>query len=561
MLFQTTSIVLCLLASFGSSTDAQTPLQNANHIFNAIHSAMRQFGSSLNHNGMSLFIARVPEGTELYHGTSSSDRINGTEWLAFEPEHALIFARGNRGPPGHRKPPGGPPEGPPEHSDVEEEKLRRPDRGAGGQDPKRKPDCHGPRADPDEKRSRRLGQAADENVSKRATRHGEGEHDPPPHHRPGAFERLASQLPFFKDKDDEQKHGFLHTYRTKHDLRLLYLDGQSAAKSQKGTLDVQDLVLLETNPSEGRGGMGGEFERAQGLCRMAHERWEDRIDGVLRMEGGFEIILCSFEDHLDVARITQAKTDQGGMGRPGGGNDDDHFNYYEAVAARYDGIGGGRVEVDYNDFVTLFAIPDAVYTDETGRPRVRNESDIIEPLRKSISEMVLRQHETSTNWQAVADMVIARYADRIAYLTSGDLTSLSTLQAEIDRALRPFIDYGHRNASAEISRCASQFLRIHADAASTAARAVHNVTITLCSTLSAAAASDGFTAALTKLEDLKTWLAWTTWRRCQGCGYHEICFLPIWPVGSEEDFDKPTCRSNISDAPRGYWGGFGRPPH
>ncbi|KAK4234751.1 hypothetical protein C8A03DRAFT_18407 [Achaetomium macrosporum] len=86
--------------------------QNAYSIFNAIHSAMRQWGSSLNHNGMSFFLATVPAGVMLYHGTSSPHSPPGPEWLAFEIEHAEMFAhpRYGRGkppiPPRHGTPPG-----------------------------------------------------------------------------------------------------------------------------------------------------------------------------------------------------------------------------------------------------------------------------------------------------------------------------------------------------------------------------------------------------------------------------------------------------------------------
>ena len=65
---------------------------NANHIFNTIHSSMRQWGPSLNHNGMSLFLAVVPEGTILYHGTNLPDAESGMEWVAFERDLALQFA-------------------------------------------------------------------------------------------------------------------------------------------------------------------------------------------------------------------------------------------------------------------------------------------------------------------------------------------------------------------------------------------------------------------------------------------------------------------------------------
>lgn len=82
-----------------STVSSDATVDNANHIFNAIHSSMRQWGSSLNHNGMSFFLATVPEGTQLYHGTWDPDFVKGMQWLAFEPEHALIFAGPRRGPP------------------------------------------------------------------------------------------------------------------------------------------------------------------------------------------------------------------------------------------------------------------------------------------------------------------------------------------------------------------------------------------------------------------------------------------------------------------------------
>lgn len=65
---------------------------NAYRIFNAIHSAGRQWGSSLNHNGFSFFPAVMPKGTLTYHGARTPDPPTNPEWLAFEVEHAENFA-------------------------------------------------------------------------------------------------------------------------------------------------------------------------------------------------------------------------------------------------------------------------------------------------------------------------------------------------------------------------------------------------------------------------------------------------------------------------------------
>ncbi|PGH11889.1 hypothetical protein AJ80_06955 [Polytolypa hystricis UAMH7299] len=92
-------LIITFLTSLSAARDLQALVidaaesRNAIHIFNAIYCSMRQWGSSINHNGMSLFIATIPAGTELFHGTVSPGPVVGMDWLAFEPEHAAIFAR------------------------------------------------------------------------------------------------------------------------------------------------------------------------------------------------------------------------------------------------------------------------------------------------------------------------------------------------------------------------------------------------------------------------------------------------------------------------------------
>ncbi|CAD0109236.1 unnamed protein product [Aureobasidium uvarum] len=668
----------------------QNATQHANHIFNAVHSSLRQFGSSLNHNGMSLFIATVPEGTEFYHGTEKSERVEGMQWLAFEPEHALIFARGRRGPPpgdGHGPPADGrgPPadeegdetaEGTSSQSELEsedKEKHHIPEgrpRHRGGKDGKSrigKPHgdngCHGPsrndsrpdgphhgpppppphrgppghhhddtprRCPPGEGHLpsswttpdwfKHHDENHDENHDEdhddrdHPEHHGspphEGfdglsgpHHDHPDHHdfpilpigywvhrlgdlmrnpkrrhvpppkdisskpmQSEMIETRAEQEPLAPGNPGDNNSGYLHTYRTKHNLRLLYVDGQSAAKSKKGTLDTQDVLLLE-NSIDNDSGMFGERERAEQLCKLVHEQWDDSIDGILRMEGGFEIILCDFAAHLDVVSIAKTNPKAGG-GFGGGADNGDGFNYYRAVAARYHGVGGGRAVLDYEGFVSAFAYPEAVTFDSTGRPRLNNESSAMDSVRQAVDKMILQEEERtdSVNWQAITDMVVARYADRIEYLASGSLTTLSTLKAEIERALRPFIDYSARNSSSEIERCASQFIPGHVSSTSTivAAQAIRQVTRTLCSSLMIASEQTDYTTAFDQIKQLKEYLAWTTWKQCRGCAADEICFLPIWPVGTAEDFEQPKCRSDVSLAPGNgggdrYWNDLGGP--
>lgn len=490
--------------------------ENANHIFNSVHDSLRQWGSSLHHNGMSMFFTTVPVSTELYHGTSSPYRVNQTEWLAFEPEHALMFARSRP-----------PPKGPPHHKD----------------DTRNNSPAH---------RMQEL------MLVGKSSNDQDHEILSPNHNHDNRNDGPRQSHPA---RDDKPGHGYLHTYRTRRTLHLLYVDGQSAAKSGKGTLDLQDLVIRDPDSQRStvtnsqkrpHGGPMNEWERALELCHLAESLWERKIDGILRMEAGFEIILCSFEDNLDVVSIKQQQSQD--MGDPRSGRDD--WSYYQAVAARFDGIGGHRARVDFDSFLTAFAYPNCVRIDDAGLPRVTNDTTVIKAVRSDLRHMLTTSSDSvnGTDWQAITDLIVARYAGRIAYLASDRTGSLLDFQGEVDRALRPFIDYAVRNDDDEIARCASQFLSPEATADdSIAAIAVRETYLHICTSLVLALESKTHEEGLSRVRELKQWLGWATWKKCNGCVLDEVCMIPIWPWGSKADFDHPRC-SNSSIHGRGdYW--------
>ena len=493
--------------ALGKTTPYLPP--NTNHIFNAIHSSMRQWGSSINHNGMSFFLATVPKELQFYHGTHMSKPVTGMEWLAFEPEHAMLFA-GGRGPP--RRRPGEP------------------------REPGQPPDEPGRRPPPDSP--------------------GRG---PPPPMAFGYHQHVTEQVPMAGEDEEgtNMTSGWLHTYATKRDLQLLYIDGMSAAKSDKGTLDSQDHVLLnDTEPHIGF----YDYTRATLMCKLAKDRWSNRIDGFIRMEAGFEIILCSFEQNLDSVRITRAK-DRDGNGEPGRRIGwDARFAYYRAIAARYHDIGGGRVALDYDHFVTAYTYPIDLFASGEELPRLRNLSaKAVAPLVTDLDSLVVGKNvnKSSYNWQSIADMIVERYAKTLKYLISGALSTTELLQEEIGLLLQPFIDWEFPDVTAEIERCASQFLPpVHNS--SLAARVITDVSTLICSTLRSSLDEDDHETAVSSIQALIEYLDWTTWKDCGGCGVDEICFTAIWPQGSVEDREHPSCtNASALQEKHGYWGGFG----
>ena len=494
-----------------ASLDASSPtVKNAIHIFNAIHSSMRQLGSSLNHNGMSFFPARIPAGTEFYHGTDTPEPVDVMEWLAFEPEHALQFAWIIFGA-----------------NDTEQQTSASPKW------------MHG------SKLTKIL-------LTQQIPKNGEHSLDPPPHNslqRPlYASEQPSSSKPrpIFRAEP-----GWLHTYVTKHDLRLVYIDGQSAAKSLKGTLDSQDYIIGSPQP------MFFDRERALRMCKLAAEEWHGRIDGFIRMEHGFELILCDFPTHVDLLRVERSSRNMTDMRE---NIVVEMFSFWKAITIRYHGIGMGRVRLDYARMVTAFAYDIDLFYDRGDLPRLKNiPKEHLARIFADLSKNILldddaQLHSQQVDWQAVADMIVARYSDALHELAySPFYNSEKSIKQASAMLMRPFIDSDQRNASLEQERCASHFMP-SSYISSIASTAVSSISERICSTLAMAANMQSLDGLRPIFQDLVEYLRWTSWKECRGCRCDEICFTAIWPAGNVEDHAHPACRNGTEIMTRhDYW--------
>ncbi|RDW82445.1 hypothetical protein BP6252_03557 [Coleophoma cylindrospora] len=465
--------------------------ENANLIFNSIHSSMRQWGSSLQHNGMSFFPASIPEGTLFYHGRGAPEPVKGTEWLAFEVEHAENFARGRGGGgPGGRRPPGGP----------------------GGERPNGRLDSKGP---------------------------------------PGFGEA-----------------GYLHVYRTNRRLdKILYIDGMSAGKTDMGTLDTQDILLLENNSTYEGAPMGGEQERAKGLCEMG-KQWGG-IEGFLRMEAGFEIIYCDFEDGLDFVQAHKRPSGNDGPAL----NNLHEFEYSRAIAARYHGIGGGRVEINYSSMVSAFFYPMNLSNPHPDPkqilPRLDSaDTDGLARIKSDLKSVWGREKAGSTRWQDVVDMIMARYSDRLKYL--GASPAADIMLSEINNLLNIYIDYNELSIEKSIETCTNHYL-IPTTVSTLQDKLIHSAITTVmskvCNTLFSVrqdllSENESQAAAAVQIASLNDWLNWTTFLDCGVCKYDEVCYIAVWPWGTVEDHFSPKCKNSTaigqSEGDRYWRGGPGR---
>lgn len=452
----------------------------------------------------------------MYHGTGTAERVTAMEWLSFEIECAENFARA-RGPPG-----GGGPGG-------------RPGRGGPGGGP-----GHGPPPAISYKRDEQS--------------------DSPETEYYGADEFAADSK------------GYLHEYRTTRDLtRILYIDGLAAGKSSIGTLDTQDFVLrnLSSKPDKDNRA-GGDYQRAADLCSWGAEIG---IEGFIRLEPGFEVILCDFTNGLAVSAINQRPA----YGQPEATNTLQRLEHFRGVAARYQGITAGRAVVDYSSMVSAYFYPlNLTNPDPEKKAHARlafAPVEAREKIKADVEQMLLKTQDPikTIDWQGIVDMIVSRYSDRMQFMAE-EMTTFEALRSEINFLLTHFIDYSPStpDVGKAIAKCTEHYISsaipvtkadhlIHAG--------IHTTSHKICSTLFAvrdqvlAADSEDkevVEIVKTEIKELMNWLGWSTWLECGKCAIDEVCVVAIWPSGTLEDHLHPACRKQEDMGNRGgYWGGFG----
>lgn len=105
----------------------------------------------------------------------------------------------------------------------------------------------------------------------------------------------------------------LYTMSTSRQLNLVYFDGQSASLTDTGSLDSQIAVLKGNVPiNVGDEYVYNETNRAYELCHLANDLG---VDGVVRMNAGFEVLVCDYNsagvEVLFSSNLTVPESDPG----------------------------------------------------------------------------------------------------------------------------------------------------------------------------------------------------------------------------------------------------------
>ncbi|KAG1750211.1 hypothetical protein EDB19DRAFT_97419 [Suillus lakei] len=456
------------------------PLENAtgNLIFDTVHSFLQHWPNTRYRNGHNIVPGVIPIGTLLYHGTNGSHMIpSGPEWTSTDPEHSILFARGN----------------------------------------------------------------------------GSGWHL-----------TLAATRP----------------------LKVLYFDGRSAAKLSEGTMDMQDIIVWgEPRPER----YFDERDRIDDLCTWGKEFG---IDGFVRMEMDFEIMLCDFTAGVEVVSFLHLvlPKDEWSFPHPTPLDSDSGARGFEVLHSgswhnRYP--GDSRIVLDLTSLISFYdtalapsLIPVRVGLERCDHRVLGISPDDISRVMRKLTEVITRPHpvDSGIDWKILTHVIVDRYADRLELMqhllnfTSSDLQELlhraRLAQTQLRVMLTPYLLDSTIVPSAvtsgvDASRWASQIFKLCATTHTSKMinqiplmtsserlllTAVEDTTREICRVTTKMWA-DGVMSGLDSIfqrernvehevirlmhdwrhdiEKLMSWLDWSIWIKCRpACGPEEMCYLP-----------------------------------
>ncbi|SCU77242.1 LAME_0A00254g1_1 [Lachancea meyersii CBS 8951] len=376
---------------------------NSTALFNSIRAALRQSASDIHPLGVSYFPAVIPRGTLMYHAGSKIP--TSFEWLAMDHEFSYSFglrlpSYGRKSLQKHRDDPG---------------------RGPGkGKIPGGKNSTH---------------------------KNPDGPPRGPPRGPPGL---VGSQK--------------MLTYRATRDLnKFLYLDGASAAKTETGEMDTQELLsnVIGQKLNLSSDGEDGGMQERTFAARICEWGKPFGLDGIIRVEVGFEVVLCNFSspavelvsalemvkpnEHLGLPPPTNISKENGWPLDDDGNLVEDKltddqmtlldqedlwqqvlenfysvkgFNWLRAGAVH--DSGERRIQLDYRHMVT--GINRTIINPDPNNRRLLNgqitwdtQLKIVEDLEQAVS--LGFDASKSTDWQIAFDEIASKFAPMLKMLS------------------------------------------------------------------------------------------------------------------------------------------------
>ncbi|KAH7927204.1 hypothetical protein BV22DRAFT_1127575 [Leucogyrophana mollusca] len=413
----------------------------------------------------------------------------------------------------------------------------------------------------------------------------------------GTTQKVVPNRPEWLATDPEHSHVFCRgtveagcwhlTLATTRPLHVLYLDGSSAAKMKGGPMDSQDIVAWGEFRDDWT---FNERQRIVDLCEWGQQY---SLDGFLRMEQDFEVMLCNFTSGVKVASFLNLP-DLSIIDR--GKPPSQVFRTFEMMNGghwhnRYP--GEGRAHLDLSRLISFYDVDlvPSLVAQRFGQERWDHRlsgadaADIVAVRARLADVLTEKQTSSGVDWRTLFHVIVDRYADRLEllqYLINDTDTRSESRQDSRERAakaqlqlrimLTPYILHssvpsshsehptaGFSWAEPVFRECATMHTDIivtdftHALTPSERLllQAIQETTREICrvvvrmwaegvetgldSYLPMKAEVPDVTAVMAKWSDdlngLMAWLDWSIYQLNDRFCSQEMCYLPTWPVG------------------------------
>ncbi|KAG1891590.1 uncharacterized protein F5891DRAFT_1282480 [Suillus fuscotomentosus] len=207
-------------------------------------------------------------------------------------------------------------------------------------------------------------------------------------------------------------------------MKVLYFDGSSAANLLEGTMDTQDLVAWSKMKPEW---VWNEKQRIKDLCKWGQKYG---LDGFVRMEVNFEIMICDFTSHMEVVSFLNIESTRIGGGPPTDLPEDPTTVHYifelvHSTSWRANYPGETRIILDFSGLVSFYdtALVPSLVPRRVGLERWDHRvggisSEDVEHVRDRLDQVLTRSPVTTSgiDWKTVLRVVVDRYASRLDFM-------------------------------------------------------------------------------------------------------------------------------------------------
>ncbi|KAG1903012.1 uncharacterized protein F5891DRAFT_1185661 [Suillus fuscotomentosus] len=207
-------------------------------------------------------------------------------------------------------------------------------------------------------------------------------------------------------------------------MKVLYFDGSSAANLLEGTMDTQDLVAWSKMKPEW---VWNEKQRIKDLCKWGQKYG---LNGFVRMEMNFEIMICDFTSHMEVVSFLNLESTHIGSGPPTNMPEDpttvyQAFELMHATSWRENYPGETRIILDFSGLVSFYdtslvpsLVPRRVGLERWDHRVGGISSEDIEHVRDRLDQVLTRSPVTTSgiDWKTVLRVVVDRYASRLDFM-------------------------------------------------------------------------------------------------------------------------------------------------